>query len=69
VFEITHIEFDVSNRSVGVLDEPARDEVVQIIRNRAKGDCLISGRFVNLPNLRKGETERCLRLCIGAREL
>ena len=69
MFEITHIKVDVSDSSVGVLDDPARDEVVQIIRNCTEGNRFISRLLVNFPSLRKGGTEWCLRLRIRAREL
>ena len=59
----------MTNGSVGVLGESSRHEAVQIIRNRTKGDRLISGRFLNSPSSRKDGTEDCLRLRVGAREL
>jgi len=69
VFGVRHVKIGVANRSVRVLDEPARYKVVQIIRNRTESNRFISRRLVNFPSLRKDGTGGCLRLRIGAREL
>jgi len=69
VLGIMRVKIYMSDGSVGVLDEPARDKAVQTIRNRPEGNRLVSRRLVNFLNLGKDETERHLRLRIRAREL
>ena len=69
MFGIRCIKLDASDSPVCVFDEPPRHEVIQIIRNRAKGDRFVSEPFVKSSSTRNGGTECRLRLGVGAREL
>ena len=68
VFGVSHIKVDVSDGSIGILDEPARHEVVEMIRGRAEGNRFVSRGPISLPRAQERAESEIAYLCVSGRE-